>query len=842
MNTVRSYKGNEPYIFISYSHQDTEKIHPIVAGLADRGFRVWYDEGIEPGTEWPEYIAKQISASACCIAFLSESSLNSQNCKREINYAVQTSVPLLTVYLEEVELSPGMALQLSPVQALFAYRYAPDEFLRVLSAVPLLDPCRDGSRRSREASAGTPVPKGDFGTRGTAQGASSGEAVKGAVSSDAGKVPSGSDGKNGKNRQPGQGSQPKPPSAPPGKRRKTAAIAAGAAALVIGTAALGWFLVPRHSAQNDAVSGRVRVQLTAPDTMSVRDYSDAVGILEDRINVLTAGEYEMDVREDSVSVSFPEDILGDADMDSVLRDYIARPETLYACNTDTREFLPLTDAIESAELLEGSVEGADAASIGIEADSYSYIKLTLSSDWLEQNPSVASWDDKFAFALDAEAYYPNIRIFYACPAEDPSAWYLISADQQDGLLKLLEYNLTHKGLADAFSSRIVADVRWEDPKSSQRPGEYQIMDSELGAASAWITFSASSDSLSEGEMIDSEIGLKKRLDALQVPYAFGVAQDGSTAFSARIETGHADQTVLNMISAAAPEAVLSCGGSALRLGAGEILSVSEPDSSGHITVTLAADSVRKVSGFLLSLPDADKESVCLFIDSYPVLTGSAAQWSLPELTFDRICYDGYSDMGEESAWVSHLAESLCSGPALPCLFIPTVEEVSAEDSAARSAVLPALYASLYDRTKADITKQYPDAEVSFSDSLYDGGLTLDVNLHFTDTAHAATAAREILEICDLIDFEHSWFASVCFIAAEGASGTDDVTVVYRKSYRSGAHDANILVQSVTPSIVIPDGALTGEADEFRSLLESQVTAETEADRLSFEQLGVRKDG
>ena len=188
MNTVRSYKGNEPYIFISYSHQDTEKIHPIVAGLADRGFRVWYDEGIEPGTEWPEYIAKQISASACCIAFLSESSLNSQNCKREINYAVQTSVPLLTVYLEEVELSPGMALQLSPVQALFAYRYAPDEFLRVLSAVPLLAP---------------------------AQRASSGAAVKGAVSSDAGKVPSGSDGKNGKNRQPGQGSQPKPPSAPP---------------------------------------------------------------------------------------------------------------------------------------------------------------------------------------------------------------------------------------------------------------------------------------------------------------------------------------------------------------------------------------------------------------------------------------------------------------------------------------------------------------------------------------------------------------------------------------------------------------------------------------------------
>ena len=28
--------------------------------MADYGFRIWYDEGIEAGTEWPEYIAEHL--------------------------------------------------------------------------------------------------------------------------------------------------------------------------------------------------------------------------------------------------------------------------------------------------------------------------------------------------------------------------------------------------------------------------------------------------------------------------------------------------------------------------------------------------------------------------------------------------------------------------------------------------------------------------------------------------------------------------------------------------------------------------------------------------------------
>ena len=50
------YEGNEKYIFVSYSHSNSDKVAPILEKLNDEGFRIWYDEGIEWGTEWPESI------------------------------------------------------------------------------------------------------------------------------------------------------------------------------------------------------------------------------------------------------------------------------------------------------------------------------------------------------------------------------------------------------------------------------------------------------------------------------------------------------------------------------------------------------------------------------------------------------------------------------------------------------------------------------------------------------------------------------------------------------------------------------------------------------------------
>ena len=50
MNRPVAYKGNEPYVFVSYCHRDDTRIWPVIEGLQTRGVRVWYDEGIEWGS------------------------------------------------------------------------------------------------------------------------------------------------------------------------------------------------------------------------------------------------------------------------------------------------------------------------------------------------------------------------------------------------------------------------------------------------------------------------------------------------------------------------------------------------------------------------------------------------------------------------------------------------------------------------------------------------------------------------------------------------------------------------------------------------------------------------
>ena len=54
---IPAYNGSEPYIFVSYAHKDSEAVYRTIEKLTSLGYRIWYDEGIKPGVEWPENIA-----------------------------------------------------------------------------------------------------------------------------------------------------------------------------------------------------------------------------------------------------------------------------------------------------------------------------------------------------------------------------------------------------------------------------------------------------------------------------------------------------------------------------------------------------------------------------------------------------------------------------------------------------------------------------------------------------------------------------------------------------------------------------------------------------------------
>ncbi len=123
------YEGNEPYVFFSYSHQDAETVYPLLEQITRDGYRVWYDDGNHPGDDWAESIAQHLSKCAVCLAMLSPRSAASHNCKSEINYILLHHKRLMTVMLEDFEMSLGMQLQLGTVHYLKRFALPSDAVL-----------------------------------------------------------------------------------------------------------------------------------------------------------------------------------------------------------------------------------------------------------------------------------------------------------------------------------------------------------------------------------------------------------------------------------------------------------------------------------------------------------------------------------------------------------------------------------------------------------------------------------------------------------------------------------------------------------------------------------------
>lgn len=149
-NHSASYEGNEPFLFVSYAHKDSAIVLPLVEGLQTRGFRVWYDERISDGVLWQRVIAEHLKKSRCVLAFVSQASLDSPNCRREINYAVNLSerysdshASPIPVYLDNAQMDAEMEMILMPLQSRYYYKYSgPEEFLDSLEASDALQICR----------------------------------------------------------------------------------------------------------------------------------------------------------------------------------------------------------------------------------------------------------------------------------------------------------------------------------------------------------------------------------------------------------------------------------------------------------------------------------------------------------------------------------------------------------------------------------------------------------------------------------------------------------------------------------------------------------------------------
>ena len=89
-------------VFISYSREDLSLVEPLVKDIEKRaGVKCWIDwNGIESGSQFEDVIIKAINSVDVVLFFISESSINSEYAKMEVNYAYNTNKKVVPVVLD----------------------------------------------------------------------------------------------------------------------------------------------------------------------------------------------------------------------------------------------------------------------------------------------------------------------------------------------------------------------------------------------------------------------------------------------------------------------------------------------------------------------------------------------------------------------------------------------------------------------------------------------------------------------------------------------------------------------------------------------------------------------
>lgn len=123
-----AYSGREPFVFVCYSHSDNGVVYPEVLRLQRQGFRLWYDEGITPGSEWSEAIARAIETCEVFLYFITPNAVSSEHCRREVNFALEQQCAMLAVHLLRTDVPSALRLSLSHRQAILKYDLTRDRY------------------------------------------------------------------------------------------------------------------------------------------------------------------------------------------------------------------------------------------------------------------------------------------------------------------------------------------------------------------------------------------------------------------------------------------------------------------------------------------------------------------------------------------------------------------------------------------------------------------------------------------------------------------------------------------------------------------------------------------
>lgn len=134
VNFPNNKKNGESFIFVSYSHANSDVVVQEISRLQEQKFKIWYDNRISLGTKWREELADSILECDLFLLFISSGFVNSDHCQGELHLALEHHCPILAVHLEPTELTPGLKLAIGDRQHLFKYEMDEETYQQHLLA------------------------------------------------------------------------------------------------------------------------------------------------------------------------------------------------------------------------------------------------------------------------------------------------------------------------------------------------------------------------------------------------------------------------------------------------------------------------------------------------------------------------------------------------------------------------------------------------------------------------------------------------------------------------------------------------------------------------------------
>lgn len=123
----------KPFLFISYSHENTQGLNQILPILRRNHFRFWYDRGIRSGVEWAAEIEHNVTNCSQLLVLMTPQAVESSFVRREISLATSLHKKILVLYLSDTTLTNGLGLLLAGIQVLYLSSFSDsDAFEREL--------------------------------------------------------------------------------------------------------------------------------------------------------------------------------------------------------------------------------------------------------------------------------------------------------------------------------------------------------------------------------------------------------------------------------------------------------------------------------------------------------------------------------------------------------------------------------------------------------------------------------------------------------------------------------------------------------------------------------------